>query len=83
MTSRRFKVGQRVSLVQSRGRSRDTFEIVRVLPCEYGSSHHYRIKSVADGHERVAGEGELVGALSVSGRGPVSAGSVARSHQAG
>ncbi len=68
MTSRKFKVGQRVSLAQAQGRPRDTFEIVRVLPFEYGS-HHYRIKSVADGHERVAGEGELIGALSSSGRG--------------
>jgi hypothetical protein len=68
MTLRKFKVGQRVSLVQAQGRSRDTFEIVRVLPFEYGS-YSYRIKSVKDGHERVAGEGELIGALSASGRG--------------
>lgn len=64
MTSHKFKVGQRVSLVQTRGRSRDTFKIVRVLPFDYGS-HHYRIKSVADGHERAVGEGELIGAISV------------------
>jgi hypothetical protein len=56
MKSHKFKVGQRVSLVQTRGRSRDTFKIVRVLAFEYGS-HHYRIKSVADGHERAIGEG--------------------------
>ena len=68
MTSRKFKVGQRVSLVQTRGRSRDIFEIVRMLPFEQGS-HHYRIKSVADGHERAVGEGELIGSLSVPGRG--------------
>ncbi len=66
MTARKFKVGQRVSLVQTRGRSTDTFEIVRVLPFEYGS-HHYRIKSVSDGHERAVGEGELIGAMSLFG----------------
>jgi hypothetical protein len=68
MTSRKFKIGQRVSLAQARGRSRDTFEIVRVLPFECGS-HHYRIRSVADGHERAVGDGELIGAISVFGRG--------------
>jgi hypothetical protein len=67
MTSRKFKVGQRVSL-QAQGRSRDAFEIVRVLPFDYGS-YSYRIKSVKDGHERVAGEGELIGAVSASGGG--------------
>jgi hypothetical protein len=61
MTSHKFKVGQRVSLVQTRGRSRDTFKVVRVLPIEHGG-HHYRIKSVVDGHERAAGEGELIDA---------------------
>ena len=34
------------------------FEIVRLLPEEHGINH-YRIKSVLDGHERVATESEL------------------------
>jgi hypothetical protein len=68
MTARKFKVGQRVTFVQTRGRSDNTFEIVRVLPFEYGS-YHYRIRSVADGHERAAGEGELVGEISIVGGG--------------
>jgi len=63
MTARKFTVGQRVLLVQPRGRSNNTFEIVRVLPFEYGS-HHYRIRSVSDGHERAVGEGELIGEIS-------------------
>jgi hypothetical protein len=66
MTSHKFKVGQRVSLIQSQGRSRDTFEIVRVLPLDQGA-HHCRIKSIADGHERAVGEGELIGSLSAPG----------------
>jgi hypothetical protein len=71
MTSGKFEVGQQVNLVQNRGRSRDTFKIVRVLPFEYGGGHHYRIKSVADGHERAAAEGELIGVVSLFGRGGV------------
>jgi hypothetical protein len=31
------------------------------------SGHHYRIKSIVDGHERAVGEGELIGSLSAPG----------------
>jgi hypothetical protein len=34
------------------------FEIVRLLPAEHGINH-YRLKSVMDGHERVAMESEI------------------------
>ncbi|HUA50761.1 MAG TPA: hypothetical protein VMB81_01280 [Candidatus Sulfotelmatobacter sp.] len=34
------------------------YEVVRLLPAE-GSGQQYRIKSVADGHERVATEAQL------------------------
>jgi hypothetical protein len=34
------------------------FEIVRLLPAERGINH-YRLKSLIDGHERVAMEAEL------------------------
>jgi hypothetical protein len=34
------------------------FEVVRLLPQEHGVNQ-YRLKSILDGHERVAAEGEL------------------------
>jgi hypothetical protein len=58
--SRKFSVGQNVTLKQSafQRASGDTFEIVRLLPLERGSPQ-YRIKSLRDGHERVVTEGDI------------------------
>jgi hypothetical protein len=58
--SHKFKPGQTVTLTPSRyGSNRQAqFQVVRLLPAEHGI-HHYRLKSVADGHERVAAENEL------------------------
>ena len=56
----KFKLGQSVEIVASdlRLRPLGTFKIVRVMPSERGI-RQYRIKSVMDGHERVAMEGDL------------------------
>ena len=54
MAPRKFKAGQQVIVAPNRyGIRRETFEVVRVLPEEHGV-FQYRIKSSADGHERVA-----------------------------
>lgn len=61
--SHKFKTGQTVRYapsgfgvaVSDRGAR---FEIIRLLPSERGINH-YRLKSLLDGHERVAMEGEL------------------------
>lgn len=60
MSDHKFKVNQLVDFVawDFRLTPLGQFEIVRVLPVEHGI-HRYRIKSVADGHERVAVENEL------------------------
>jgi hypothetical protein len=60
MTSHKFKVGQNVQMIRpgyDSGRLA-TFRIVRHLPQERGINQ-YRIKSIADGGERVAIENEL------------------------
>ena len=59
--SHKFKVGQSVQLVNNEQRLKPlgTFEVVRVMPTEHGHKQ-YRIRSLLDGHERVAMEGELV-----------------------
>jgi hypothetical protein len=56
----KFKAGQKVTLAPSGyGSNRQTnFQVVRPLPSERGINQ-YRIKSVVDGHERVALESEL------------------------
>jgi hypothetical protein len=58
--SRKFSVGQNVTLKQSafQRAPADTFEIVRLLPIERGSPQ-YRIKSLRDGHERVVTESDI------------------------
>ncbi len=59
--SHKFRTGQKVTLASSRSGPSDrpgTFEVVRLLPEEHGINH-YRLKSIVDGHERVATEGEL------------------------
>jgi hypothetical protein len=60
MDARKFKRGQRVVMVRGRagGAVPGTFEIVRPLP-ESGRSYQYCIRSVTNGHERVADEAEL------------------------
>jgi hypothetical protein len=60
MQSRKFAVGQNVTMKQSafHRAPTDTFEIVRLLPSEHGNPQ-YRIKSLRDGHERVVTENDL------------------------
>ena len=57
----KFKPGQSVQLANNEQRLKQLgmFEIVRIMPTEHGRKQ-YRIRSVLDGHERVAMEGELV-----------------------
>jgi hypothetical protein len=57
----KFKAKQRVTYVPAGvgGADRNaTFEVVRLLPTEHGVNQ-YRLKSILDGHERVALESEL------------------------
>jgi hypothetical protein len=60
MEKPKFARGQNVTMRQSRFHRapNDTFEIVRSLPAERGD-RQYRIKSLRDGHERVAMESAL------------------------
>jgi hypothetical protein len=60
MSAHKFKPGQKVTVNPSRyGAIREgRFEVVRLMPEEHGTNQ-YRIKSVADGHERVVQETEL------------------------
>jgi hypothetical protein len=60
MKDRKYRSGQTVTMTPNRARAtpKDRFEIVRLLPLEHGN-YQYRIRSVADGHERVALETEL------------------------
>ena len=60
MQARKFQVGQEVMFAPGRyGVLRqERFTVVRQLPQEHGT-WQYRIKSVADGHERVVLESEL------------------------
>lgn len=57
----KYHAGETVTLVPTRyGSNRHgRFEVMRLLPEEQGMKH-YRLKSVTDGHERVAREDELV-----------------------
>lgn len=56
----RYRAGQTVTLVPNRyGAARQgRYEVTRLLPQEHGINQ-YRLKSVSDGHERVAREDEL------------------------
>ena len=57
----KFSAGQTVTYAPSGvgGADRNVrFEIVRFLPSEHGMNQ-YRLKSLVDGHERVAFESEL------------------------
>jgi hypothetical protein len=61
MPLHKFKANQSVELIPSDVRLKPLgrFVIVRPLPTEHGVLQ-YRIKSITDGHERVAIESELV-----------------------
>lgn len=56
----KFKLGQSVELVTGdiRPKPLGRFEIVRLMPIEHGI-RQYRIRSMLDGHERMAVETEL------------------------
>lgn len=57
----KFKPTQTVTYVPTGvgGADRNVkFEIIKLLPEEHGV-YHYRLKSLLDGHERVARESEL------------------------
>jgi hypothetical protein len=60
MAARKFKAGQQVMIAPNKYGliGRETFKVVRVLPEEHGV-YQYRVKSTADGHERVVLESEL------------------------
>lgn len=57
----KFRTGQTVTLLPNHyGSNRlARFQVISLLPQEHGANH-YRLKSVADGHERVATEDELI-----------------------
>jgi hypothetical protein len=57
----KFHAGQTVTLVSNRygANHQKQFKIVQLLPEEHGLNH-YRLKSVIDGHERIATENELI-----------------------
>ena len=62
MTAHKFTVGQTVRFSPDRNQEatgRGSFKIVRLLP-EEASVFQYRVKSQADGHERVVREDQLV-----------------------
>lgn len=58
--SYKFKLGQSVELVAGEVRLKPLgrFEIIRLMPSEHGQ-RQYRIRSLTDGHERMAIETEL------------------------
>ena len=63
MTSPKFAVGQAVSFSPDRDQVHtkgELFKVTRLLP-EAGDAHQYRVKSEADGHERVVWEDQLAG----------------------
>lgn len=57
----KYRMGQIVTLVPNRyGANRlCRFNVAGLLPQEHGINH-YRLKSVTDGHERIATEDELI-----------------------
>ena len=61
MNAHKFKPGQTVEFLRGDTLQKPlgTFEIVRLMPTEHGV-RQYRIRSLADGHERVVNEIELV-----------------------
>jgi hypothetical protein len=57
----KFKIGQTVNLIPSKGRSAASghYEIISLRPAD-GGSPQYRIKSKNESHERVVSEGDLI-----------------------
>lgn len=55
MPAHKFKTGQKVKVSDRQGQ----FEIVRQLP-ESGGQNQYRVRSLADRHERIVVESDLV-----------------------
>jgi hypothetical protein len=61
MQDHKFHVGETLQFRPSafdRSAPRGAYEIVRLLPAE-GFGHQYRVKCLADGHERVVTESQL------------------------
>ena len=61
MEPHKFKVGQTVELLRNREANLvplGAFEVIRIMPTEHGY-RQYRIRSLIDGHERMAMEAEL------------------------
>jgi len=61
MSAHKFTVGQTVQFSPDKSQSsegRGRFKIIRLLP-EAAQVFQYRVKSVADGHERVVREDQL------------------------
>lgn len=61
MHAHRFAIGQIVDFSPGLGEAaarRGNYEVVRLLPAD-AHNNQYRIKSVNDGHERVAKESQL------------------------
>jgi len=60
MKERKYHTDQMVTMTPGRARAmaKGRCEVMRLLPVAYGN-YQYRIRSVMDGHERVAAENEL------------------------
>ena len=60
MPSHKFHVGHTVMLKPSISRNvpEGVYEVIKQLP-HNGREYEYRIKSVSEEHQRIAGEGEL------------------------
>jgi hypothetical protein len=61
MSEHKFRVGQAVEFFPDQGvdrLSRGRYTIIRLLPLE-GNTPQYRVKSTADGHERLVRESQL------------------------
>jgi hypothetical protein len=57
----KFRVGETLQYTPSafdRSAPRGLYQVVRLLPAE-SLGHQYRIKCIADGHERVVSESQL------------------------
>lgn len=61
MQSHKFKVGETVEFhpgASYLSKTRGDYIVVRLLPSE-GNGFQYRVKNVADGHERIVREGQI------------------------
>jgi hypothetical protein len=61
MNGHKYKLGQTVELLRQDTllKPLGVFEVVRLMPTEHGV-RQYRIRSRADGHERVVIESEII-----------------------